>query len=109
MTIAEDAQLRVLQLLQDQPDLSQRQLADELGVSLGKVNYLLRALMQKGAVKVQNFRNSHNKLAYAYLLTPVGISEKASLARRYLERKTAEYEALRIEIQRLKEEVEASP
>lgn len=99
---AEDAQLRVLQLLQDQPDLSQRALAERLGVSVGKANYLVRALLDRGAIKVRNFRNSQNKLAYAYLLTPSGMAHKAALTQGYLQRKTLEYEALRTEIDRLK-------
>jgi EPS-associated MarR family transcriptional regulator len=97
---------KVLRALEQQPDLSQRQLADMLGVSLGKANYLLRALVEKGLLKARNFRNSQNKLAYAYLLTPSGIAQKAELTRGYLERKTAEFEALKGEIERLKAEVE---
>jgi EPS-associated MarR family transcriptional regulator len=93
---------KVLRALEQQPDLSQRQLADMLGVSLGKTNYLLRALLDKGLLKAHNFRSSQNKLAYAYLITPRGLAEKAALTRGYLERKSEEYEALRVEIERLK-------
>ena len=104
--IQEEMRFKVLRALEQQPDLSQRQLADMLGVSLGKANYLLRALLDKGLLKARNFRNSQNKLAYAYLLTPSGIAQKAELTRGYLERKTAEFEALKGEIERLKAEVE---
>jgi hypothetical protein len=106
MTAPDDASLRVLQLIDKRPDLTQRQLAEALGVSVGKAHYLLRALMSKGAVKVRNFRHSQNKLGYAYLLTPQGLIEKATLTQRYLERKEAEYEALRKEIRVLRREVE---
>ncbi len=100
---------KVLRALEHHPDLSQRQLADMLGVSLGKANYLLRALLDKGLLKARNFRNSQNKLAYAYLITPGGLAEKAVLTRGYLERKSKEYEALRDEIERLKADLASSP
>jgi len=79
-------------------------MAQELGMSLGKANYLLNALLGKGFVKVQNFHNSSSKRAYAYLLTPEGVTAKAELTRRFLARKIEEYDALRLEIERLKEE-----
>ena len=104
--IQEEMRFKVLRALEQQPDLSQRQLADMLGVSLGKANYLLRALLDKGLLKARNFRNSQNKLAYAYLVTPGGLAEKAALTRGYLERKSQEYEALRDEIDKLKLELE---
>ena len=100
---------KVLRALEQQPDLSQRQLADMLGVSLGKANYLLRALLDKGLLKARNFRNSQNKLAYAYLVTPSGMAQKAELTRGYLERKTAEFEALKGEIERLQADLAANP
>jgi EPS-associated MarR family transcriptional regulator len=103
--LQEEMRFNVLHALQQQPDMNQRQLAELLGVSLGKTNYLLRALVDKGLLKARNFRNSQNKLAYAYLLTPSGIAQKAELTRGYLERKTAEYEALKDEIDRLKAEL----
>lgn len=84
--------------------MSQRRLADELGVSVGKVNYCLKALIDRGLVKANNFRNSQNKRAYLYVLTPKGLSEKSRNAVRFLQRKTAEYEALRKEIDQLKRE-----
>lgn len=86
--------------------LSQRRLASSLGVSLGKANYCLRALIEKGFVKAENYRNSNNKLAYFYLLTPSGIAAKAELTREFLARKMREYEALGLEIEQLRQESE---
>jgi len=100
----EDTHLRLLRLIEARPDLSQRDLARELGISLGKINYCLKALVDKGLVKVRNFRNSSNKLAYAYLLTPRGIDSKASIAVQFLKRKVAEYEMLKLEIEQLQRE-----
>ncbi len=97
----EEAQLRVLRLLHQETEWSQRKLAAALGVSLGKVNYILRALIDKGSVKARNFRNSRHKLAYAYLLTPTGLSQKALLTQRFLQQKSKEYEALKAEIDAL--------
>ena len=97
----DDVRFRVLRVLQDEPDLSQREIAVRLGVSLGAVNYCLRALTEKGQVKVRNFRSSDNKLRYAYILTPGGIAEKSRLTGAFLARKVAEYEALRAEIEAL--------
>lgn len=85
--------------------MSQRDLANALGVSLGKANYCLRALLTKGFIKMQSFRKSQNKLTYAYFLTPAGIAEKASITVRFLERKVAEYESLTLEIEVLKSEM----
>jgi len=99
--------LGVLRLLHARPSRSQREMAHELGMSLGKANYLLRALLDKGFVKVQNFRNSSNKRGYAYLLTPEGVAAKAELTRHFLARKIEEYDALRLEIERLRGESEA--
>jgi len=97
----EDLRFRVLRLLQDNPDLSQRDLAARLGVSNGKLNYCLRALIDKGLVKLGNFAQSKHHLGYAYLLTPAGIAEKAALTHNFLKRKLDEYEALRAEIESL--------
>jgi EPS-associated MarR family transcriptional regulator len=99
---------RLLKRLEANPELSQRALARELGVSLGKVNYCLRALMDKGLIKARNFRNSHNKLAYLYVLTPRGAAEKARLTVEYLRIKMAEAEALEREIAELRREAEAA-
>jgi EPS-associated MarR family transcriptional regulator len=96
--------LRLLRLLTSRPQLTQRSMADEMGVSVGKANYCLRALVAKGFVKVRNFHNSAHKRSYAYLLTPAGIAAKADLARRFLELKRQEYDALRLEIERLQRE-----
>jgi EPS-associated MarR family transcriptional regulator len=95
--------VRTLDLLDQSPDLNQRQLAAELGISLGKANYCLRALLAKGQVKAQNFKNSQNKLAYAYVLTPSGIAARADLTLEFLQIKRREYERLKLEIDRLQE------
>lgn len=99
---------KVLRLLAERPEATQRELALALGVSLGRTNYCVRALLERGWVKMQNFRTSRNKLAYLYLLTPQGIEAKARLAARFLKRKEAEYAALREEIARLRAEVSES-
>ena len=104
----DEAHLKVLRALAQQPDLSQRELARELGISLGKTNYCLNALIDRGWVKAQNFRNSKNKLAYAYLLTPNGLEAKLRITARFLERKRAEYDRLRAEIDELSAEVAAN-
>ncbi|ARV20021.1 hypothetical protein AEP_03096 [Curvibacter sp. AEP1-3] len=101
---AEESSLRVLRLLEKNPQLTQRELAVELGVSLGKANYCVQALLTKGFIKLQNFRGSNNKLAYAYLLTPSGIAAKSNLALSFLQIKMAEYERLRAEIELLQRE-----
>ena len=98
--------LQVLRLLARTPRLSQRQVAASVGVSLGKMNYCLRALVAKGLVKTQNYRKSSNKRAYLYLLTPAGIAAKAELAREFLVHRVREYDALRKEIESLEREVE---
>lgn len=93
-----------MRLLDAKPEVSQREVASSLGMSLGKANYCLKALMLKGFVKVGNYRNSTNKIAYFYLLTPSGLAAKADLTRRFLESKMREYENLRAEIEQLKQE-----
>jgi EPS-associated MarR family transcriptional regulator len=98
--------LAILRLLEERPEVSQRELARELGLSLGKTNYCLRALMERGWVKARNFRNSQNKLAYAYVLTPAGLRAKATATLNFLERKQREFERLQAEIARLRSEVE---
>ncbi len=103
--MSDEIDYRVLKLVEARPDISQRELAAELGVSLGKANYCLKALIEKGWVKANNFKNSHNKLSYAYLLTPRGIKEKAKVTRRFLDRKKDEYERLKREIAQLQIEV----
>ncbi len=96
----------LLKTLEDNPSLSQRDLAKRLGISLGKVNFCLNALVEKGCLKVNNFRNSENKLAYAYVLTPRGIEERARMTVHFLRRKVHEYEQLRAEIEELQHEAE---
>lgn len=105
----EDAHFKLLRLIDSNPDLTQRELAREMGVSLGKVNYCVKALVEKGWVKARNFRNSRNKLAYAYLLTPRGVEEKAAITLRFLKRKVAEFESLESEIAQLRREVAEVP
>ena len=97
----EDIHFRVLRLLEVNPAINQRELAEELGMSLGKTNYCLKALLAKGMLKMHNFQSSKRKLAYAYLLTPRGIAEKAALTGRFLQRKMVEYEVLKAEIDSL--------
>jgi EPS-associated MarR family transcriptional regulator len=94
----------LLKTLEENPGLSQRDLAKKLGVSLGKVNFCLNALVAKGNLKINNFRNSDNKLAYAYLLTPSGVEQKARMTVQFLKRKVQEYEQLRSEIEELRRE-----
>lgn len=100
----EDARFRVMRLLEERPQLSQRDIASALGISLGGVNYCLKGLAEKGFVKVQNYRAAESKLKYAYLLTPRGVAEKAALTARFLSRRMREYEALRAEIETLQAE-----
>lgn len=100
-----ELRFQVLRMLEANPELSQRQLAAELGVSLGGVNYALKALVERGFVKAGNFGRSDNKAAYLYLLTPEGIAQKSALAATFLSRKLEEYEALKQEIKALKREV----
>jgi len=100
----EDTAFRVMRLLQANPDLTQRELAQELGVSVGGLNYCLKALIDKGWVKMQNFSQSKNKFGYVYILTPTGMAEKAALTSRFLKRKMSEYEALKAEIDALSAE-----
>ena len=93
-----------MRILHESPDITQRELAEKLGVSVSGLNYCLKALIDKGWVKIQNFSNNKNKLGYAYLLTPAGIVQKASLTSSFLQRKMEEYEALKQEIKQMKQE-----
>ncbi len=104
--IQEDTYFRVMRILQETPDLTQRELAEKLGISLGGLNYCLKALMEKGLVKMKNFANSKNKFGYVYVLTATGIAEKTAVTHRFLRRKMDEYEALKTEIEALRSEVE---
>ena len=103
--LQEDTYFRVMRLLEENPDLTQRELAEKLGISVGGLNYCLKALMEKGLVKMKNFANSKNKFGYVYVLTPSGMSEKAAITQRFLKRKMEEYEALKVEIENLQRDV----
>ena len=104
--LTEEVRYRLLKLLEPNPQLSQRDVAQELGISLGKVNYCLRALADRGWIKAANFKNSKNKTAYMYLLTPRGFEEKARVTARFLQSKMREYEALKTEIEQIRSEAE---
>jgi len=103
-----DTHLKVLRSIEENPEITQRELAQKLGVSLGKVNYCLRALIDRGWIKVKNFKNSNNKAAYTYLLTPSGIEEKAKITVRFLKRRMRDYEQIKREIAELEAEVNGS-
>ncbi len=105
--LQEDTYFRVLRMLQDNPDLTQREIAQGLGLSTSGLNYCLKALIDKGWVKVQNFSQSKNKFGYIYVLTPLGISQKMALAASFLMRKMKEYEALKTEIDDVRGELVA--
>lgn len=101
------ASLEALRLLAAKPELSQRQLSQALGLSLGKTHYLLHALLDKGLVKIENFKRSDNKMAYAYLLTPKGLKAKIQFTRAFLARKEAEFKLLQSTIAQLRQEVQS--
>ena len=103
--VNQDLEYRALKILEQQPDLTQRQLSEALGVSLGRTNYLVKSLIDVGWVKLDNFQRSNSKWGYAYLLTPKGMVEKASITARFLIRKQREYNELQQEIAQLQEEV----
>ena len=104
--MTDEIHFRVLRIIETNPEITQRELANELGVSLGKINYCLKALIEKGWIKANNFKNNKNKLAYLYILTPKGIEQKASITAQFLKRKISEYEELKLEIERLKHELQ---
>ena len=95
-----------MHILQESPDINQRDLAEKLGMSLGGLNYCMKALMEKGFIKLSNFHNSRHKFKYVYVLTPTGITHKVAMTGRFLKRKMAEYEALKTEIEILRTELE---
>ena len=99
--LKEDTSFRVMRILEEDPDLTQRELAAQLGMSLGELNYCIKALIEKGYVKVENFQKNKNKLKYVYVLTPCGIAQKTALTGRFLHRKMEEYEILKKEIELL--------
>jgi EPS-associated MarR family transcriptional regulator len=105
--LTDEVRYKLLRLLKANPKLSQREVARELGISLGKVNYCLKALVDKGLVKAINFKNNERKSVYMYLLTPRGIEEKTRVTVRFLQRKVAEYEELRRQIEQIRVEAEA--
>ena len=104
----QEIHLKVLRHLENDPEITQRELAKKLGISLGKANYCLKALMDKGLIKAGNFKNSNNKSAYIYLLTPKGIEEKSRITIHFLKRKIEEYEQLQVEIDQLRREAKAN-
>lgn len=104
--LTDEYRAKILRKLEEDPQISQRALARELGISLGRTNFCLRALMETGLIKANNFKNNRNKKAYMYFLTPQGMAEKARATARFLERKVAEYEALQREIASLKQELQ---
>jgi EPS-associated MarR family transcriptional regulator len=99
---------KLFTLIEHHPNLSQRELAKEMDISLGKTNYCIKGLIEKGWLKARNFKNSNNKIAYTYMLTPTGLSEKAKITARYLKHKVHEYENLKTEIEKLRQEVSGS-
>jgi len=105
--LREDVKFRILRLLQDNPEMTQRELAKEVGVSTGGIHYVLNALVEKGMLKLSNFAAAEGKRRYAYVLTPKGIAEKVELTRQFLIRKLAEYEALKAEIEEVQGELSA--
>ena len=104
--LKEDTHFRVLRLLQENPEMSQRDLASVVGVSVGGMHCVLNALIEKGLVKLGNFTTAEDKRRYAYILTRKGLTEKATITRRFLARKIQEYEALKSEIETLKSEID---
>jgi EPS-associated MarR family transcriptional regulator len=103
--LTDEYRYKILKMIEANPEISQRELAGHLGISLGKTNFCLKALVQVGLIKVNNFRNNKNKMAYMYILTPKGIEEKASITVRFLKSKTEEYKALQTMIEELRSEV----
>lgn len=104
--LTDEVRYKLLSLIEANPELSQREVARQLGMSLGKANYCLKALAARGWIKATNFKNSRNKIAYSYLLTPRGIEGRARVAARFLQLKMQEYDELRLEIARIREEVD---
>lgn len=106
--MTDEMRLKLMRLLDAKPGMSQRELARTLGISVGRVNYCVQALVHRGLVKAANFKNSRNKSAYMYLLTRQGIEQKAALTVKFLQIKVQEYEALRLEIEEMRREAEAT-
>jgi EPS-associated MarR family transcriptional regulator len=106
--LTDEYRYKIFKLVEAHPEISQRELARELGISLGKANYCMKALIEKGLLKAGNFRNSKNKMAYVYKLTPRGIEEKTNVTMRFLKQKMTEYESLKSEIEFLRQEAQQS-
>jgi EPS-associated MarR family transcriptional regulator len=106
--LQEDTYFRVMRILQENPDFTQRELAEKLGISVGGLNYCLKALIENGLVKMKNFSNAKNKFGYVYVLTPNGMAEKAAITHRFLQRKMDEYKALKAEIEAIMNETAAT-
>src|SRR5690554_4249324 len=104
--LTDEYRYKILRLIEANPQISQREIAKQLGVSLGKTNFCLKALVEVGMIKVSNFKNSKNKLGYIYFLTPSGIEEKSAITLRFLKRKMEEHKALLKEIEELRKEVD---
>ncbi len=104
--IEAEEMLILMRVINENPQMTQRDLSSRLGLSLGKINFLIKSLIEKGFIKADNFKNSNNKISYLYLLTPAGIEEKTKITYRFLKRKMEEYEKLENEIRHLKEEVD---
>ena len=104
--LTDEYRYKILKLIEANPEISQRELARELDISLGKTNFCLKALMEKGLLKASNFRNSKNKMSYLYKLTPKGIEEKTAVTVRFLKRKMQEYESLKSEIEQIRADAE---
>ena len=102
----QDTNLKLLRYLEHHPQITQRELAEHLGISLGKANYCMKALIEKGLVKARNFKNNENKRSYLYILTPNGMETKARITASFLSRKMREYEELKVEIEQLQNEVQ---
>jgi MarR family transcriptional regulator, temperature-dependent positive regulator of motility len=110
MNPREQAHFRILKIIETNQDITQRELAGQIGLSLGKTNYLLNALIDKGAIKIKNFRRADNKLRRViYLLTPAGLRERLRLTKGYIARKEAEYDALKSELEALRRDSETQP
>ena len=107
--LQDDTAFRIMHTLHSNPELSQRELAQRVGISLGGLNYCLNALMDKGFIKLENFQNSRHKLKYMYVLTPSGIAQRLAMTRHFLKRKLEEHEALTAEIAALQQEVNNNP
>jgi len=104
----EEVRFRVLRLIENKPEISQRELAEELGISLGQINYQLKSLKEKGFIKAGNFLRNDNKLAYVYLLTPKGVADKLTITKHFLVRKKQEFQLLKTELEQLENELRES-